>query len=243
VSKDGKGLRASGTPMCGGETRKLRGNCAAKGTALRAVFLCRGFPTGGSGRKKRGSHDPQRLELRRGDGSRGGERNLAFRAAGLAGLRIAREYAGQAEVWHGNSKTSRESHRERNGAARRLFPALTRWANFCRAYGAGVLPRFDLCVGSECESAGALGRQFFAASRNLRVRATGARRSRRGVAQKFENFAGTAPREVPSSLPLAGSKGKLALCAVCSQRSRAGLTSAAPALRVHRRWTLRAKRR
>ena len=47
-----------------------------------------------------------------------------------SGCGITREHAGHAEVWRGNSKTSRERHRERNGAARRLFPALPRRAIF-----------------------------------------------------------------------------------------------------------------
>ena len=51
----------------------------------------------------------------------GRERNLTFRAAGRAGSGIARENAGHAAVWRGNSKTSREGHRDRFGAARRLF--------------------------------------------------------------------------------------------------------------------------
>ena len=42
----------------------------------------------------------------------------------------------------------------------------------------------------------------------------GVRGSRRGVAGKLENFAGKAPRSVPSSLPLASSLDKLALRAV-----------------------------
>ena len=36
-------------------------------------------------------------------------------------------------------KGSRERHRERKGAARRLFPALPHRAKLCRAYGAGEL--------------------------------------------------------------------------------------------------------
>jgi hypothetical protein len=38
--------------------------------------------------------------------------------------------------WDTN-ECSRERHRERGGASRHLFPALTGWAKLCRAYGAG----------------------------------------------------------------------------------------------------------
>jgi hypothetical protein len=144
------------------------------------------------------------------------------RACGERVRGIAREYAGHAEACRGNSKTSRERHRERKGAARRLFPALPRWANFCRAYGADGSSRFDLRFRLERESTSSLGRQFVAASGNLQVRATRARGTRRGVARKLENIAGKTPRKVPSSLPPAGSQDKLALRAVFSRRFRAG---------------------
>ena len=88
-------------------------------------------------------------------------RNLVFRVAGLAGSWIAREDAGHAEVWRGNSKTSRERHRDRflrachrqalriNGAARRLFPALPHRANLCRAslrHGTQGKPALVACL-------------------------------------------------------------------------------------------------
>ena len=67
----------------------------------------------------------------------------AFLGAGQVGSRIAREHAGHAEVWRGNSKTSRERHRDRFGAARRLFYVVAEATTYkdLRREGDGCSPR------------------------------------------------------------------------------------------------------
>jgi hypothetical protein len=99
----------------------------------------------------------------------GARTGCGFSGAGACVRRRGGDGRTQVTPWQGA-----ETRKLRGkGAARRLFPALTRWANFCRAYGADGLLRFDMRFEAESESIRTPARGLDGVSGNFQVHASG----------------------------------------------------------------------